>query len=147
MTVLLLVAFAAAVFAAPVEQVVSFQGKIVEAGVPADGTRNIHFYLYNLAVGGISLWDEDHIGVPVTAGLFVVELGAATTFASAGVDFTEQYWVGIDVAGGGEITPRYKLTNSPYAMGDGDWQVDGTDMYSLPTGKIGIGTAFRTRNV
>jgi len=131
---------AAAVFAAPVEQVVSFQGKIVESGVPAEGPRDIHFYIYGVASGGISLWDENHPGVNVVGGLFNVELGAITAFADAGVDFSEQYWVGISVEGGAEIEPRYKLTSSPYAIADGDWVVDGADMYSLPTGNVGIGT-------
>ncbi len=120
MIVLLLVAFAAAVFAAPVEEVVSFQGKIVEGGVPVDGTRNIHFYMYNVSTGGVSIWNELHAGVPVTAGLFNVELGAATTFTGAGVDFSEQYWIGISVAAGPEITPRFKLGASPYALNIAD---------------------------
>ena len=131
---------ATALFAAPVEQVVSFQGKIVESGTPPTGTRNMEFKLYDVVTGGTALWTESHVAVPVTAGLFNVELGAATTFASAGVDFTEQYWVGISVAGGAEISPRYKLTGTPYAMSDGDWIVDGTNMYSGVTGNVGIGT-------
>jgi len=115
--------FAVVAFAAPVENVISFQGKLVEAGVPVDGTRNIEFKLYDVETGGTALWTENHLGVTVAGGLFNVELGGATTFDAAGVDFTEQYWVGISVGGGAEITPRYKLTGSPYAMADGDWEV------------------------
>ena len=152
----LLIIFAAVVFAAPVEQVVAFQGKIVEGGMPVDGTRDIHFYLYNVASGGTSLWNENHIGVPVSAGLFNVELGAATTFSSAGVDFTEQYWIGIRVEGGAEITPRYKLTADPYAFGsttaDNDWAyTSGSDLtgaiYHTGNVSIGISTAGRPLKV
>jgi len=127
-------------FAAPVEEVISFQGKLVEAGVPVDGTRNIEFKLYDVATGGVALWTENHLGVTVAGGLFNVELGGASTFDAAGLDFSEQYWIGISVSGGAEITPRYKLTGTPYSMADGDWVIDGTDMYTGITGNVGIGT-------
>jgi len=137
---LAIVAIAAALFAAPVENVISFQGKLVEAGVPVDGTRNIEFKLYDASTGGVALWTENHLGVNVVGGLFNVELGGATTFESEGVDFTEQYWIGISVEGGAEITPRYKLTGTPYSMADGDWVVDGGNLYSAVAGSVGIGT-------
>lgn len=136
----LVLALVVAVFAAPVESVVSFQGKLIEAGAPVDGTRDIEFKLYDVVTGGTALWTESHVAVPVVGGLFNVELGGATTFASTAVDFSEQYWVGISVEGGAEITPRYKLTGTPYAMSDGDWIIDGTNMYSGVTGDVGIGT-------
>jgi len=132
--------FAVVAFAAPVENVISFQGKLVEAGVPVDGTRNIEFKLYDVETGGTALWTENHLGVTVAGGLFNVELGGASTFDAAGVDFSEQYWLTFTVDGGAEITPRYKLTGTPYAMADGDWVIDGTDMYSGITGNVGIGT-------
>ena len=144
MTVLLLVAFAVAVFAAPVEQVISFQGKIVESGTPVDGTRSIVFRLYDVSSGGTALWLEGHPLVTVTGGLFNVELGGTTTLTT--LSFDEQYWIGISVAGGLEITPRYKLTSSPYAMADGDWVVDGTDIYR-ETGHVGIGTSITSNAV
>ena len=101
---------------AQVPQTVSFQGKLVEGGLPVNGTRDIHFYLYNVESGGVSLWDENHTGVSVVNGLFNVELGGITSFASASVDFSRQYWIGIRVSGGAELSPRYKLTTAPYAM-------------------------------
>jgi len=124
-------------FAAPVEEVISFQGKLVEAGVPVDGTRSIDFKIYDVETGGVALWTESHASVTVAGGLFNVELGSAVSLAS--LDFTEQYWVGISVEGGTEISPRYKLTGTPYAMNDGDWVVDGFDTYTLDN-RVGIGT-------
>lgn len=106
--------------AAPIENVLSFQGKIVEGGAPVDGTRNITFRVYDVAAGGVHLWEESHFAVPVSGGLFNVELGATTPFAGAGVNFDRQYWVGVAVSGGPEIAPRYKLTMSPYAINIAD---------------------------
>ena len=115
---LMAIAFAATIFA-QVPQTISFQGKIVEAGVPVNGTRNIQFKLYNIASGGSAIWTENHTGVSVSGGLFNVELGSITPF-SPFVDFSEQYWVGVSVAGGAELSPRYKLGVSPYAMSFSD---------------------------
>ena len=133
--------FAVVAFAAPVENVISFQGKLVEAGVPVDGTRNIQFRLYNVETGGLYLWDELHTAVPVVGGLFNVNLGEIQPFEGVGIYFTEQYWLTFTVDGGAEITPRYKLTGSPYSMADGDWEVVGSGDIIRRTGSVYIGNA------
>ncbi len=124
---------------AQVPRTLSFQGKVVEGGTPVTGTRNLTFRMYNVETGGTAFWEETHAGVDVTGGLFNVILGEITTFESIGVEFLDQYWVGVSVGGGAEMTPRYKLTASPYAMADGHWYQDGTNLYSVPTGNVGIG--------
>jgi hypothetical protein len=131
-----IVLITAALVAAPIQNVLSFQGKLVEGGVPVDGTRNITFKIYNVATGGVFLWQESHVAVPVVGGLFNVELGSVTTFPSA-VNFSEQYWVGVSVGGGAEISPRYKLTSAAYSMSP--WTINGDDIYR-DAGYVGIGT-------
>ncbi len=116
----LIVAITATFLAGGFENVLSFQGKLVEGGAPVDGARNLTFRLYNTAVGGTHLWEESHFAVPVVGGLFNVELGGTTSFSGSGVNFDRQYWVGISVSGGPEITPRYKLTASGYAINIAD---------------------------
>ena len=137
-----LLLFVVIVFATP--KTISFQGKLLEGGVLVDGTRNIHFYLYDVETGGSSIWDENHIGVTVADGLFNVELGGATSFESEGLDFSDQYWLTFSVSGGAEISPRYKLNAAPYAITDGDWTISGSDMYSAVSGNVGIGTTSPT---
>jgi len=132
-----IVLITAALVAAPIQNVLSFQGKLVEGGVPVDGTRNITFKIYNVATGGVFLWQESHVAVPVVGGLFNVELGGTTPFAGAGLNFDEQYWVGVSVGGGAEISPRYKLTNTAYSMSP--WTINAGNIYR-ETGNVGIGT-------
>lgn len=134
-SVIAILTFATVLLAVPAENVISFQGKLLESGTPVDGTRNIHFYLYDVETGGSFIWDENHIGVPVVGGLFNVELGGATSFESEGLDFSDQYWLTFSVSGGAEISPRYKLNASPYAITDGDWVIDGD--YLIPAGPVG----------
>ncbi len=139
---LTIMVISAVTFAALVENVISFQGRIVEGGVPVNGARNIEFKLYNFEAGGTALWTEDHFVWSIVDGLFSVELGGVNTFASAGVDFNEQYWIGLSVESAPEITPRYKLTSSPYTITDGDWAYNSGsgltgDIYH--TGYIAIG--------
>lgn len=136
----LIILLAVVVYAAPVQEVISFQGRLLEGGTPVEGTRDIHFYLYDVAAGGTDIWDENHIDVPVEGGLFNVELGATSTFDAAGVDFTEQYWLTFSVEGGAEVTPRYKLTGTPYSMADGDWVIDGDNVYH-DNGRVAVNTS------
>lgn len=53
-------------------QQLPFQGKLLELGVPVDGTRTFEFSIS--AIG----WTETHSGVPVTQGLYSVVLGSIT---------------------------------------------------------------------
>ena len=52
-------------------------------------------------------------------------------------------WLGVRVGSDAELTPRQRIASVAYAFrsaGDGDWTVDGDDMYSTVSGNIGIGT-------
>lgn len=51
-----------------IPQKISYQGKLLENGVPIDGTKKIKFI--------IGSWDETHSSVQVTEGLYSVTLGS-----------------------------------------------------------------------
>ena len=72
--------------------------------------------LYDSETGiGPAIWSETHLGVHVQHGVFSVFLGSANPL-DGDVDFSEQYWLGISIDGGPELTPRFDLTASPYAL-------------------------------
>jgi hypothetical protein len=150
LSVLVLLTVAQVVFAAP-PQKISYQGELrdVVTGDPvADGDYTIIFKLYNDM--GDTLWQETQ-SLPVVDGIFNAYLGEQTTLD---LPFDETYWLGVSIEGGEEMTPRAELASSPYAYraavadsvvgsggggDDGDWIIDGEDIYRLD-GQVGVGT-------
>ncbi|MGE3074164.1 MAG: hypothetical protein AB7N24_13000 [Dehalococcoidia bacterium] len=93
----------------------SFQGRLSTAGVPADGSYDFDFYLYDSLAGGNQVGSTISMAaVPVAAGLFTVDLDFGDVFHGA------QYYLEIQVrpAGGGSFTvlsPRETLGAVPNA--------------------------------
>jgi len=93
-----------------IPQTLKYQGKLTDLdGVGENDTLEIRFNLYDVATDGDSLWTQTLADVPVVHGLFDVDLGPVE------LPFDEQYWLEIVVAGN-TLTPRVKLTTSPYAF-------------------------------
>ena len=114
LAVILVFVFVGAVVA-DVPHLISFQGRLTTAtGDTVTGNHDITFKLYDAT--SAELWSETHNDVPIVAGLYNVMLGSETPFPVA-VDFSEQYYLGVTVDGGTEMTPRYQLGASPYALG------------------------------
>jgi hypothetical protein len=92
----------------------SYQGVLKDAaGVPVpDGNYQLTFRLYNVASGGAALWTETQT-LAVAGGILNATLGSVTPLSLA---FDAQYWLGISVSGGAELTPRVQLTSAPYAL-------------------------------
>jgi len=127
---------------ADVPQTMSYQGVLSDgSGVPVpDGTYNLTFRLYAVAIGGTSLWGETQT-LFVEDAIFNAILGSVTTL---NLPFDNPYWLGVSVDGGAELTPRVALAAAPYAFrtryGDGDWEFSGSNIYRL-TGNVGVGTS------
>jgi len=102
------------VFAAFNEEI-NYQGKLLDgtSSPVADGSYSMTFKLYTVATGGSEVWSETQ-SVPVQSGLFSVMLGSST--ALTGVDFNQTLYLGINVAGDGEMTPRKVLGAVPAAF-------------------------------
>jgi hypothetical protein len=101
--------------AGQVPQLMSYQGVLTDNGgalVP-DGNYTVTFRLYTTDMGGAAIFTETHPVVPVFRGGFSVIIGS---IAALTPDFDVQYWLGIQVGGDPELTPRVKLTSSPYAL-------------------------------
>lgn len=117
---LLIIALLSSVSVAQVPRTISYQGRLSDAsGLPISGTRNITFSLYTTATGGSPIWTETHNNVPISNGLYNVMLGSVNPFPP-NVDFSQQYWLGVQIGIDPELTPRYQLGATPYALNIAD---------------------------
>ena len=106
------------IFTLPVHAAVpddlNYQGYLTNSsGSPINGTVFINFSLYNVETGGIALW-SDIRSVNVTNGLFSVTLGGTASPFPLGL-FDDPLWLGIDVSGDGEMTPRAAISSAAFA--------------------------------
>ncbi len=106
--------------AGQVPALVHFQGRLTDAsgkGI-ADGEHTLVFRLYPSGEGGSAVWTETQ-RLAVEDGAFNVLLGQVTDLLPA-VSFHGALWLGIQVDGASELSPRYPLTASPFALRSGD---------------------------
>jgi len=105
--------FAVSASVADVPRTIHFQGVLTDSEEsPLVGTHTVTFRIYDVESGGSALWSET-IDVSCDDGLFSIILGSTTLID---VDFSQQRWLGVQVSGESEMSPRYKLTSVPYAF-------------------------------
>ncbi len=85
----------------------NFDGKAVD-----NGQYDATFKIYTTDAGGTALWSETQT-IPVLGGVYSVLLGAVNPLT---LPFDQTYFVGLTLPGGLELTPRTRLTASPYAL-------------------------------
>ena len=98
---------------------INYQGKLADSAgdAVADSTYAMEFNLYTVPTGGTAIWTETLSGldeVTVTDGLFSVMLGSVTSLSS--IDFDQTLYLGINIEGDGEMSPRKKLGAVPAAF-------------------------------
>jgi len=129
----------------------TYQGFLYDANSPADDIYDFKFTLYDAPVA------DSQVGSPVTVqdvnvvgGLFTVKLDFG-----GGIFTGDARWLEIGVRPGEYsdpygytvLKPLQEVTPAPYAIyagsvGSGnDWMISGSDMYSVPSGNVGIGTS------
>jgi hypothetical protein len=130
----------------------TYQGRLMDSNSPADGLYDFRFKLYDNPDPVFAVHLESTIDIndfDVIDGYFTVELD----FGSDVFD-GDARWLEIDVRPGDSndptafvtLRPRTELTATPYAIyaatagADNDWMVSMNDMYSIPSGNVGIGT-------
>jgi len=97
-----------------VPRMIRFQGRLKDVNqADVEDTVEATFNIYNVETGGIALWSETQTGVLVENGVLDVVLGSVTALT---LPFNEQYYLGVEVAQDGEMTPRFTLTSVPYAI-------------------------------
>jgi|GEM_PF-1380723 len=97
------------------------QGRLTNAvGAPIVVATNVTFNLYSVATAGAAFFTEGPVSVtPDANGLFTYQLGTASPIDNNIVDtyLRNTAYLGITVGADTEMTPRFLLTGSPYAMG------------------------------
>ena len=97
---------------------IDYQAYLTEpAGAPIDGSVNITFAAYNVAVGGVPLWSET-LDVSVDYGLLTVTLGNPVNPFPAGL-FDGPVYIGLFVAGEA-LLPRRQLNATAYSFKSAD---------------------------
>ena len=115
---LLAVLSAAPLYAqAPSPTAFSYQGRLNDAGLPATGSYDLKFELYDADTEGNLTGAVEQAAVNVTGGLFTTDLD----FGGPEVFNGSQYWLEISVktAGGADYTvlaPRQLIRPVPYAI-------------------------------
>ncbi len=107
-----LIIFVSLVFSVP--RAINYQGKLVsDRGEAINGNFTMTFRLYTSETAPREnyIWQKIINNVPVTRGLFSVEL---TDFPDS-VDFSSQYWLEIQVEDE-VLSPREKLLSAPYSI-------------------------------
>ena len=107
-----------AVQAEPIGTAFTYQGQLAQQNIPATGTFDFEFELFDAQADGSSVSSNIQLeDVSVQAGVFTVELD----FGSEVFDGT-QLWLGIAVREGASVdayttlNPRQKLTANPYSV-------------------------------
>lgn len=116
LSVLMFMTFAIICFA-EIPNMISYQGRLTHEGTgePVVGTHDITFRAYAGEASDSMLWEETHSVTLDSSAIYKVELGSTTPFP-ASMDFTDQYWLEITIDGTVTLSPRYRLTPSPYSM-------------------------------
>ncbi|MCX7992718.1 MAG: hypothetical protein N2651_03510 [Fimbriimonadales bacterium] len=127
----------------------TYQGLLRQGGSPANGNYQMTFRLFNVPAGGAALATVGPVNVPVSNGLFTVELNFGAVWT--GADRFLEIQVGATT-----LTPRVKINPTPYAIraASAPWggltgvppgfadNVDNDTTYSAGAGLQLVGTTF-----
>jgi hypothetical protein len=123
-----------------VPQTMSYQGVLTDNGgaIPPDGTYNFVFKVYDdpTLSGAHLLWTENQNSIQVARGGFNVILGMGTPAVPLALPFDKQYYLGIVVNGGAELSPRVTLASSPYSLVARTVADCGVSSASIATGQV-----------
>lgn len=123
----LLVSVSAPARASDAPGLINYQGRLLDQGLPANGSFSVTFRIYDDATEIAALpcgnprsacvWEETQAGVVVGGGVFNVLLGSVNPLTPA--IFNEPArWLEIEVAGD-VMTPRQRIASSAYALNTG----------------------------
>jgi len=95
----------------------TYQGRLTDGGLPANGNYDLQFALFDAADGNNQIGQTKIVsGVPVSAGVFTVTLDFGANAFSGANRFLE---ISARPSGAGAftlLTPRQSITSTPYAV-------------------------------
>lgn len=92
-----------------------YQGLVLDnAGDPVSGSLSLTFRLYEVPAGGSALWEETQ-SLNFVNGVYTAELGTVTSFPTTLFE-RENLYLGVQVAGDSEFSPRSALFSVPFAQ-------------------------------
>ena len=119
-------------FGPPIPLFLNYQGKLEFQGIPTSDTKDITFSIYDVPEGGVALWDETQ-RVETRVGIFNVILGEVNSIP---LIFDQDLWLGVQVEGENEMSPRQMIASSGYSFMAQDSynsdKVDGIDATATP---------------
>jgi len=139
--------------AAPMGTAFTYQGRLMDANNPADGLYDFEFRLFaHPTLNSFPVGDMVEVNdLDVIDGYFTVLLDFGDKAFTGNARWLE---IGVRPGDSEErctiLSPRQEVTPTPYAIyaentgNDNDWMVSGDDMYSIPSGNVGIGTTNPT---
>lgn len=98
---------------APLGTAFTYQGRLLEGGLPYTGAINTVFRLFIVESGGAPLGSQTLNSVAVTDGVFTVELNAGGEFGPNAFN-GDQRWLEIEI-NGIALLPRQPVNPTPYA--------------------------------
>ena len=99
-----------------VPSLMNFQGRLTDAqGQAINGNVQVTFRIYDVATGDSPLWEEVQ-SVTAQDGLFSVLLGSAAPLMPTIFSTGTERWLGIQISGDAEMSPRLRVASVPYAL-------------------------------
>jgi len=93
-----------------VPQTFNIHGRLSNSTEVMNGTYQFNFSIYDTYMGGVSLWSTTKL-VEVIDGVFY-----DVVLNVSGLNFVDQYYLGIAIESDSEMSPRMNLTTSPYSF-------------------------------
>lgn len=120
--------------------IVPLQGLLLDGGgSPIDGTVNVRLRVYDAPTAGSTLHDESVPTLAVEDGRFLHYLGQNAVLDLSMFDGAPK-WLGVEVIGVGELTPRIEFGTVPYAAYAGEaGAVSWTNIFDVPAGIVSYG--------
>ncbi|MFH1428396.1 MAG: hypothetical protein ABIH39_01510 [Candidatus Margulisiibacteriota bacterium] len=112
---------------------IQYKGRLMEDGVLVNGTKTLHFSIYETITDGSAIWSTSNVEINVIEGVYSVVLGPITPGVLVGDNAYLQITVGNEV-----LLPRMKINSVGYALQAG--AVTGESNVFTSDGNVGVGT-------